>query len=229
MLYLKKFNESYSEIDALCKIYLKDRFKLNYKNEYEKLSCKEYTINPDGTVDVDGSVFLVNQPNSDRLTEIPIKFGRVTGDFSASYQKLGNLNNSPRFVGGDFSCIASNLTSLEGAPDEVQGIFNCSMNNSLYDPSALRDIKYNKVQFGGCYFYKIYENLFGPKFGNTQGPINFLQSLDYPYIRGRQIDSRLFTQMCREYELLSENEDLKNINPENPCDFGAVMIAYEFV
>ncbi len=42
--------------------------------------CKKYnitnwTLNPDGTVDVDGSVYLSGR----RLSKLPLKFGRVTG------------------------------------------------------------------------------------------------------------------------------------------------------
>ena len=45
MKYLKKFNESVEDIDSICK----------------KYGIKNYTINVDGTVDVDGNVDLVKK------------------------------------------------------------------------------------------------------------------------------------------------------------------------
>jgi hypothetical protein len=108
-------------------IYLKEYN--NYDNDVEKI-CKKFGIRNwsirDGLVDVDGDVHLWNKG----LTKLPLKFGRVSGDFWCSYNKLTTLEGVPKEVGGNFSCRNNNLTSLEGAPKEVGGDFWCS-NNKL--------------------------------------------------------------------------------------------------
>jgi hypothetical protein len=132
MKYLKKFNESVEDIDSICK----------------KYGIQNYTINEDGTVDVDGDVSLYKR----NLSKLPLKFGRVTGNFYCQHNKLTTLegcpgevddhfycNNNqlttlegcPRVVGGDFWCYRNQLTTLESDPDripEVGGNFWCSSN-----------------------------------------------------------------------------------------------------
>jgi len=112
MKYIKKFNEneSNSNIEAIL----------------AKHGIKNYTVRPDGTVDVDGSVSLSRRG----LTEIPVKFGSVSGDFWCDYNKLTSLKGSPSRVEGDFSCNNNKLTSLSYAPSIVGGHFYCN-NNQL--------------------------------------------------------------------------------------------------
>jgi hypothetical protein len=114
----------------------------------EHFKIQNYTINDDGTVDVDGNVDL----SEEGLTEIPIKFGIVRGNFNITQNNLLSLKNSPREVTGtfdctfnrqlsslkngpksakDYDCSHCNLTSLEGAPMEVTRKFNCSFNRQL--------------------------------------------------------------------------------------------------
>jgi hypothetical protein len=83
-----------------------------------------YTIQSDGTVDVDGSVYIVGLG----FKEIPVKFGKVTGNFDCSRNNLTSLVGSPQSVGGFFRCLFSNLTSLMGAPKSVGGGFYCDYN-----------------------------------------------------------------------------------------------------
>jgi hypothetical protein len=45
--------------------------KPNIDSICRKYNIKNYTINPDGTVDVDGKVYL----NYQKLTKLPLKFG----------------------------------------------------------------------------------------------------------------------------------------------------------
>lgn len=96
---------------------------LNDKN------ISNYTINDDLTVDVKGNVDLMGE----ELTEIPIQFGKVEGDFLCSHNNLTSLKGCPKEVGGEFNCSKNKLTSLEGGPEKVSGDFYCSKNilNSL--------------------------------------------------------------------------------------------------
>jgi hypothetical protein len=92
----------------------------------EKFEIENYTINTDGTIDVDGDVYLNNR-NINDLTVF--SFGKVTGDFNCSYNKLKSLEGSPYYVGGDFDCSNNKLSNLVGSPKEVGDSFFCNINN----------------------------------------------------------------------------------------------------
>ncbi|MCK9477662.1 MAG: hypothetical protein M0R46_17230 [Candidatus Muirbacterium halophilum] len=110
MKYLKKFNENInrSEIDAIC----------------GKYNITNYTINDDGSIDVDGNVDLSHE----KLKVLPLKFRKVSGNFECSFNKLTSLKGSPQTVGGYFYCRDNQLTSLEGAPQSISGYFDCNSN-----------------------------------------------------------------------------------------------------
>jgi hypothetical protein len=84
-----------------------------------------YTIHSDGTVDVNGDVGMDNM----NLTEMRVKFGKVTGNFNCPENQLASLEGAPQSVGGDFNCSYNQLTSLVGAPQSVGGDFICIRNN----------------------------------------------------------------------------------------------------
>ena len=90
----------------------------------KRYNIKNYTINDDGSIDVNGSVDL----SSKGLTELPLVFNKVTGDFECRFNRLTSLKGSPRWVGGDFNCHNNKLTSLEFSPDYVGGFFSCKYN-----------------------------------------------------------------------------------------------------
>ena len=108
-------------------------FESQYNSELikqlEKFGIRNYTINKDGTIDVDGNVHL----NNKRLTKIPFKFGKVTGGFYCYLNELNSLEGCPSEVGIDFYCNTNNLKDLIGGPQEVGGNYGCYDNklNSL--------------------------------------------------------------------------------------------------
>jgi hypothetical protein len=128
MTWVKLFEE-YSSIDKICK----------------KWDIENYTINPDGTVDVDGNVYLSGQG----LKKLPLKFGKVTGDFYCGHNRLTTLEGSPKEVGGFFSCGYNQLTTLEGAPKEVGGDFYCNNNQLTTLEGAPKEV--------GCEFDASYQ------------------------------------------------------------------------
>ena len=103
----QKFLESNQDIDidAIC-------------NQY---GITNHTINSDGTVDVDGDVNISSwlRLRKERLTKLPLKFGRVTGWFDCSGNQLTSLEGCPNWVGGDFYCQNNQLTNLIGGPEVV--------------------------------------------------------------------------------------------------------------
>ncbi len=111
MKYIKLF-ESYKESDIaeIC----------------EKYGIENWSINPDGFVDVDGDVILYRYG----LTKLPLNFGHITGDFDCQDNKLTNLEGCPLSVGGQFDCTHNQITSLEGCPREVGIAFYC-FNNQI--------------------------------------------------------------------------------------------------
>jgi len=103
-----KLYESFEDINSICK----------------KFFIINYTINKDGSIDVEGDVVIFNG----LLTKLPLKFGKVSGDFNCSHNKLTTLEGSPHSVGGNFYCGANKLTTLKCCPQSVGGDFNCGYN-----------------------------------------------------------------------------------------------------
>lgn len=87
-------------------------------------NVRNYTINKDYSVNVDGNVNLEKLD----LEEIPVEFNEVTGLFSCADNKLITLKNCPKKVGKTFYCYNNKLTSLQGCPIEIGEHMDCSSN-----------------------------------------------------------------------------------------------------
>lgn len=108
MKYLKRFN-FLSKVEKIC----------------ESLGIDKYTINNNGSIDVDGNLYM----NKRIIT--PIDFNNVSGNYYCKVEDIIDLCHlSPKYVGGDFNCSFNMLVSLKGAPKSVGGYFNCR-NNQL--------------------------------------------------------------------------------------------------
>jgi hypothetical protein len=103
---------------------------LNMKIEEicRKYDIQNYTINPDGSIDVIDNVKLCNN----NLTELPLKFNKVVGEFSCSNNNLTSLDGSPNYIDGDFHCYNNQLENLDGSPNYIGGHFNCWGNKLTY-------------------------------------------------------------------------------------------------
>jgi hypothetical protein len=95
-----------------------------------------WKLNDDGSYDVDGDVCL----NSQGITKLPYKFGRVTGHFICDRNKLTTLEGSPKIVGGGFYCYHNKLISLDGAPTEVGGDFYCDHNSIKFNVEDVKKV-----------------------------------------------------------------------------------------
>jgi hypothetical protein len=93
----------------------------------KKYNITNYTINPDGSIDVNGDVWI----NNKELTELPLTFNKVTGYFDCGGNSLTTLKGSPKWVGGFFYCDNNQLTSLEFSPEYVGGWFSCEFNDLI--------------------------------------------------------------------------------------------------
>jgi len=112
MKHLKSYNESINIFRNL---------KIKYI--CNKYGITNYTINDDGSIDVNGGVSLEIRD----LTEIPLKFGKVSGHFNCGRNNLTSLEGCPKSVGGVFDCHDNDLTTLKGCPKLVDG-FTCTDN-----------------------------------------------------------------------------------------------------
>ena len=121
-----------------------------------------YTINDDGSIDVDGKVYV----NIKNIANIPFKFRNVRDTFSCIRSRLTSLDGAPINVGGNFYCSNNQLTSLEGAPNSVGGYFNCYGNKLISLEGAPNSVGGNFI----CYdnpnlsyseLFKIVDNIKG--------------------------------------------------------------------
>ena len=206
--------ENFSDIDVICK---KHGIRIH----------GNYTINSDGTIDVDGDVILSNKGlgialgygdgglTNKGLTNLPVKFGKTTGDFICSYNQLKTLEGSPKEVGGSFFCSYNQLTTLEGGPKKVgmkreESSFYCDNNqlSSLLgcpsyvggdfncDNNKLTTLEGGPNEIG----YDFYCS--GNPISNVYNIFNdykeYQDSLDYNYLRGTDIVKSRFEEALQE-------------------------------
>jgi hypothetical protein len=149
-------------------------FEFNVKRICEEHKIKNWSINKNGLVDVNGDVFI------SYAEKIPLRFGRINGSLNVVSCKLKSLDGSPhtieehfycydneikdliggpKFVGGMYHCYNNKLTSLEGAPETVGDSFSCGSNN-------LTSLKGCPKYIGGsfiCQFNSITSLQYGPE------------------------------------------------------------------
>lgn len=114
------------------KKYLDQLYNQKFKDSvinYIHLMCiqyniKNYTINDDLSLDVDGDVSI----SANSLAFIPLFFNVVNGGFWCECNKLISLYGSPNIVNGDFNCSYNELESLEHFPEYVGGDIYCTDN-----------------------------------------------------------------------------------------------------
>ena len=116
--------------------------KKNIDSLCEKYNIENYTINEHGSIDVDGDVNLFSLG----LTQLPLKFNKVTGNFDCGSNDLTSLEGCPKDVVGNFDCQDNKLTSLEHSPSKIAGHFNCNDNQ-------LSSLEYCTDKVGGSYYY----------------------------------------------------------------------------
>lgn len=99
--------------------------KEKIKAELENLHISSYLINDDLTVDVYGSVMLINR----LFKELPFKFNRITKDFNVHHCNIRSFKNFPNIVKGSLIVVDNNkLTSMDGFPKEIGG--NIAINDN---------------------------------------------------------------------------------------------------
>jgi len=140
----------------------------------KRYDIKNYTINDDLSIDVDGNVNLT----SNGLEYLPLKFNYVGGGFSCSNNRLKTLEGGPQTVNGNFYCNNNKLESLEGSPQTVGGYFYCTDNK-------LKDLEYFPEVNGNVYMRGNLVNLLIYTFIDNKETDNFLieDFVDYEIVR----------------------------------------------
>ena len=164
----------------------------------EKYKIENYIINDDGSIDVNDNVYIQNSEFTEislKLTELPLKFNKVRGDFDCSNNKLTSLEGSPKWVGKGFYCHHNELTSLEHSPEYVFTRFNCSSN-------MLIDLKYCPNSIGTnlfCSKNNITSLEYYPE--NIGGYINFKDTPIGSVCMGVDVD---FAKAFNSYKILKD-------------------------
>lgn len=182
---------------------IKDNQFFKTKDEIEKWlvsqRIRNYTINNDLTVDINGHVSL----NYKNLKFIPIQFGIVTGDFSCSYNNLKNLEGSPFHVKGDFLGFRNKLINIRGCSKIIDGEFDICNNNII-------DLKYFPDLTGNFYFQNNPIALFLDYREDPEDVFTWIKYLnEYDVIYGNKI----FIEKLKEvlYLLNIDNFDFKKL------------------
>ncbi len=144
----------------------------------ERYEIVNYSINPDGSIDVRGNVNL----SYNKLRELPLKFNIVHGHFYCDNNKLTSLNKFPKFVGGDCNISYNNLTSLKGSIEYVVGYFDCSCNKLTSLKGSLLGVGY----IFNCSYNQLTSLEGSPKdvkdkFYCDNNPLESLKGYDLPY------------------------------------------------
>lgn len=177
VLYLYTDEYKCEEIDKLIKVF-------NTCIEYK---IKNFTINDDYTVDVNGDVSI----SSKTITELPINFNKVTGDFDCIFNQLVNLNGSPKWIGGNFMCSHNKIISLKGGPEYVGRKYLCDCNN-LITLEGCPDVIYNDFNCSSNYINTL---LYSPKEvkGEFDCSSNFISSMEFkPKAESYYLNDNLF-------------------------------------
>jgi hypothetical protein len=86
---------------------------------------KNYTINPDLTIDVKGDLFI-----EEDLPDF-INFNRVLADCVVWHTNVTTLRGVPKYVSGNFECLRTSIETLEYCPIEIGGSFDVIYNKKL--------------------------------------------------------------------------------------------------
>ena len=129
-----------------------------------KFNISNFTVNGDGSVDVQGSIYLDNL----KAKQLPVQFGKVDGDFVCNGGELVTLKGSPRYVNGNYYVHHNRLKDFQYSPEEVTG--NVSYDNN----EEVTSIEGIVPKIGGDLFM---ENL--PKLENLHNIHKHVTALGY--------------------------------------------------
>jgi hypothetical protein len=120
------------------KIYESFRTEQEIKDLCSEYGIENYQIRDDGSIDVDGDVYLYERLGD--LKQLPLTFGVISGYFDCRKNNLITLYGCPKKVRGYFACNFNELTSLEHSPEKiVKGDYYCRHNDYLTSLEGLEN------------------------------------------------------------------------------------------
>jgi len=181
--------EEKDQIDLICKQY----------------RIKNYSINPDASIDVDGSMLFVRW----KLEKLPLQFGTVSDNFCCDTNQLSTLEGAPQSVGYNFHCYRNNLTSLVGGPSSVGGNYQCYNNQLSTLEGAPHTIGGNLI----CAYNKLTSTYAGDVDIEVNGFVNMSICNNLPQLlQDNIVHIKLILKYQRHFEIW--NDDL-TLNEEN--------------
>jgi len=95
-------------LNEVC-VEMKVTYSLRYDKSYQFKCKSNWNLNSDGEVDVYGVVILKNS----KISEIPVKFGKIDGNFYCDSANLTTLKNFPKIITPDplFNIMGNRLTN----------------------------------------------------------------------------------------------------------------------
>ncbi len=94
------------------------------RKDLEKHFIKNYIVNEDGSIDVNGDVIMYGKC----YNKIPFLFNKISGCFKINDNNLISLKNCPKYIGDHFNCSYNKLESLEYGPEYVHTFYICKHN-----------------------------------------------------------------------------------------------------
>jgi hypothetical protein len=166
------------------------------------LGIKNWTVNKDGTVDVDGDCFL----NGKSLKKLPFKFGKITGAFVCEKNELTTLEGAPHYIGGSFYCEQNKLKDLKFGPKNVMGRYVCARN----ELTSLEGAPETIFSDFDCSYNKLTNLKGSPRFveGNFYCQGNELTSLQFGPVEINGPKEYVHTRMSIPTAVIHEPEDL---------------------
>lgn len=108
---------------------------------------KNFVYNPaTQSLDVKGNVFIFADKN---LTQLPVRFGRVDGNFSVANTGLTTLAGCPHTVKTGFDCSGTAIADFTGGPTTVDGYYFAKNMPNLTSLHGLPEIVRSTLNLDG--------------------------------------------------------------------------------
>jgi hypothetical protein len=200
-----------------------------------KFGIKNYTLNIDGSIDVQGDVnlnrtTLTNLRSLDgirfrksikELDKLPITFNIVYGDFRCQNNNLSSFDRFPKEIHGDLIISKNKFKSLSGCPKIIKRPFVnnrmiCDGNNILtlcgYREGTNISIKSNPINNIWNLFrdYNLIDLFNDYDVVRDNGEISFYRLFRFLEDNGFDVIGRHQLRILKGYKLIEDKEDLSN-------------------
>jgi len=186
------------------------------KEWLDKYGVKDYSINGDFTVSVNGPLALDNKG----LEEIPVKFSEVNGSIDVTTNRLKRIDWAPAKVNGNFDAWDNEIETLVGGPAEVE-------NSMDVDGNKLTDLHGAPKKVGKCFI--VSKNPLKTLAGCPEVVKGYFKAAECGLTQlddlPREIGTNLYIQDNELKSLKGINKLLKHLNVANSAKGGKINIS----